>query len=102
MVKKVLQIGYEPERDRLTWDGWDIHCGQGLDVLLPDRLGGAHGVRSPLSTTLKVGICLGALASLRWDCGPGRARTAKSKPASKETPAFSCFLYFYIAIKIDI
>ena len=40
METKVLQIGYEPERDRLTWDGWDIHCGQGLDVLLPDRLGG--------------------------------------------------------------
>ena len=40
MSRKVLQIGYEPERDRLTWDGWDIHCGQGLDVLLPDRLGG--------------------------------------------------------------
>lgn len=40
MQRKVLQIGYEPERDRLTWDGWDIHCGQGLDVLLPDRLGG--------------------------------------------------------------
>lgn len=40
MKAKVLQIGYEPERDRLTWDGWDIHCGQGLDVLLPDRLGG--------------------------------------------------------------
>lgn len=37
--RKVLQIGYEPERDRLTWDGWDIHCGQGLDVLLPDQLG---------------------------------------------------------------
>lgn len=36
MQRKVLQIGYEPERDRLTWDGWDIHCGQGLDVLLPD------------------------------------------------------------------
>lgn len=36
----MLQIGYEPERDRLTWDGWDIHCGQGLEVLLPDRLGG--------------------------------------------------------------
>ena len=33
MVSKVLQIGYEPERDRLTWDGWDIHCGQGMDVL---------------------------------------------------------------------
>ena len=40
MSRKVLQIGYEPERDRLTWDGWDIHCGQGLDVLLPDQLGG--------------------------------------------------------------
>ena len=24
MVKKVLQIGYEPERDRLTWDGWEM------------------------------------------------------------------------------
>lgn len=41
MALKVLQIGYEPERDRLTWDGWDIHCGQGLDVLLPDQHGGA-------------------------------------------------------------
>ena len=40
MQRKVLQIGYEPERDRLTWDGWDIHCGQGMDVLLPDRLDG--------------------------------------------------------------
>ena len=38
--RKVLQIGYEPERDRLTWDGWDIHCGHGMDVLLPDRLDG--------------------------------------------------------------
>ena len=27
MGVKVLQIGYEPERDRLTWDGWDIHWG---------------------------------------------------------------------------
>lgn len=33
-MSKVLQIGYEPERDRLTWDGWDI------EVLLPDCLGG--------------------------------------------------------------
>ena len=40
MVSKVLQIGYEPERDRLTWDGWDIHCGYGMDVFLPDRLDG--------------------------------------------------------------
>ena len=37
---KVLQIGYDPEHDRLTWDGWEIHCGQSLEVLLPDRLGG--------------------------------------------------------------
>ena len=40
MKAKVLQISYEPECDRLTWDGWDIHCGQSLEVLLPDRLGG--------------------------------------------------------------
>ena len=40
MSRKVMQIGYEPERDRLTWDGWDIHCGHGMDVLLPDRLDG--------------------------------------------------------------
>lgn len=40
MKAKVLQISYEPEHDRLTWDGWDIHCVQALDVLLPDRLDG--------------------------------------------------------------
>lgn len=40
MSRKVLQIGYEPERDRLTWDGWDIHCGHDMEVLLPDQLGG--------------------------------------------------------------
>ena len=39
MSRKVLQIGYEPERDRLTWDGWDIHCGQSLNVLIPDKHG---------------------------------------------------------------
>ena len=40
MANKVLQIDYDTERDRLTWDGWEIHCGQSLEVLLPDRLGG--------------------------------------------------------------
>ena len=40
MKTKVLQIDYDPERDRLTWDGWELHCGQSLEVLLPDRLGG--------------------------------------------------------------
>lgn len=39
MQGKILQIGYEPERGRLTWDDWDIHCGQSLDVLLPDQTG---------------------------------------------------------------
>lgn len=65
MSRKVMQIGYEPERDRLTWDGWDIHCGQGLEVLLPDRLGGGTWRPSPLSTTLMGGICLGSLGCLR-------------------------------------
>ena len=40
MKTNALQIGYEPEYDCLIWDGWDIHCGQGLDVLLPDWFGG--------------------------------------------------------------
>lgn len=30
MKAKVLQSGCEPERDRLIWDNWDIHCGQGM------------------------------------------------------------------------
>ena len=102
MVKKVLQIGYEPERDRLTWTAGTFTAARAWMCYYQIGSVGARGVQSPLSTTLKVGICLGALASPRLDCGPGRARTAKSKPASKETPAFSCFLYFYIAIKIDV
>lgn len=32
MSRKVLQIGYELERDRLTWDDRDIHCGYGMCV----------------------------------------------------------------------
>ena len=56
MVSKVLQIGYEPERDRLTWDGWDIHCGHGMDVLLPDRLdGGTWRSRQDLCAKLFAG-----------------------------------------------
>lgn len=47
MKAKVLQISYEPERDRLTWDGWDLHCGQSMEVLLPDQLGG--GTWRPVS-----------------------------------------------------
>lgn len=40
MKTKVLQIDYDQERARLTWDGWELHCGQSMEVLLPDRLGG--------------------------------------------------------------
>lgn len=35
MKQNVLQIGYDPKRNRLTWDGWDIHCGHSLEILLP-------------------------------------------------------------------
>lgn len=77
MSRKVLQIGYEPERDRLTWDGWDIHCGQGLDVLLPDRLDG--GTWRTVSFEYNDdgtmdGICLGILVCLQWACGRERER----------------------------
>ena len=41
MKRKILQIVYEPERDRLIWNGWEIHCGQGLEVLPPIRDGSA-------------------------------------------------------------
>lgn len=76
MSRKVLQIGYEPERDRLTWDGWDIHCGHGMDVLLPDRLdGGTWRTVSFLSTMMRDGICLGILVCLLWACGPVKDRT---------------------------
>ena len=48
MSRKVLQIGYEPERDRLTWDGWDIHCGQLLvhrtKVVIYPRSGYVHSI----------------------------------------------------------
>lgn len=70
MSRKVLQIGYEPERDRLTWDGWDIHCGQGMDVFC-SQIGSmeAHGGLYPSSTMMRDGICLGILMCLRWACG---------------------------------
>ena len=39
-VSKSLADRLRAGGDRLTWDGWDIHCGHGMDVLLPDRLDG--------------------------------------------------------------
>ena len=53
MVSKVLQIGYEPERDRLTWDGSQIGSME------------AHGGLYPLSTMMRDGICLGILVCLQ-------------------------------------
>ena len=75
MSRKVMQIGYEPERDRLTWDGWDIHCGQGMDVLLQIGSMEAHGGLYPSSTMMRDGICLGILMCLRWACGHVKDRT---------------------------
>lgn len=72
MSRKVLQIGYEPERDRLTWDGWDIHCGQGMEVLLPDRLDG--GTWRAVSFEYN-DEGLGILMCLRWACGHVKDRT---------------------------
>ena len=76
MSRKVLQIGYEPERDRLTWDGWDIHCGQGMEVLLGfAKILKSHYLCTPLSTMMRDGICLGILMCLRWACGHVKDRT---------------------------
>ena len=58
MKTNALQIGYEPEYDCLIWDGWDIHCGQGLDVA------GSYSVQSPLSSWYMPG-CLG-VSWLLW------------------------------------
>lgn len=73
MQRKVLQIGYEPERDRLTWDGWDIHCGQGLDVLLPDRLGGGTWQAVSFEYNDKGWYMPGIPVCRRWACGLERA-----------------------------
>lgn len=39
-TQEILQINYDQSQDRLTWNGFDIHCGNRLDVLFPDGLGG--------------------------------------------------------------
>ena len=75
MSRKVLQIGYEPERDRLTWDGWDIHCARVW--MCCSQIGSmeAHGGLYPSSTMMRDGICLGILMCLRWACGHVKDRT---------------------------
>lgn len=75
MSRKVMQIGYEPERDRLTWDGWDIHCGHGMDVLLPDRLDGGTWRAVSFEYNDEGWYMPGLLMCLRWACGHVKDRT---------------------------
>lgn len=99
-LPKVLQIAYEPERDRLTWDGWDIHCGQPLEVLMPDRplksscrtgWTAVHGERSASSATPRAGICLATRTCRRWACGQGKLTDKSGK--SRGTPRlFFCLV----------
>ena len=35
----IAQIGYDVESERITFDRWGLHCGECLEVLLPDKLG---------------------------------------------------------------
>ena len=76
MSRKVMQIGYEPERDRLTWDGWGIFIVARVWMCC-SQIGSmeAHGGLYPLSTMMRDGICLGILVCLRWACGPVKDRT---------------------------
>ena len=75
MSRKVMQIGYELERDRLTWDA-------GIFIVARvwmccSQIGSmeAHGGLYPSSTMMRDGICLGILMCLRWACGHVKDRT---------------------------
>lgn len=57
-MRKVMQIEYESERNRLTLDGRDIHCGDVREVLLPDRLGGGARCRHPVAAVSHMRICM--------------------------------------------
>lgn len=35
-MNRVLQIGYDMEKNRLVWDDMEIHCGYSMAVLLSD------------------------------------------------------------------
>lgn len=37
MNKRTAQLRYNPETDRLEFDGIDLHCGMCLDVLTGER-----------------------------------------------------------------
>lgn len=84
MQKKVLQIGYEPERDRLTWDGWDIHCGQSLNVLIPDKHGKGTWQLVSFEYNENGWYILGGLGCLRWACGGVRMNCRYTDEELKE------------------
>ena len=73
-AEKDIADRYEPERDRLTWAGWDIHCGHGLEVLLPDRLGGGTWQAVSFEYNGDGWYMPGQLGCLRWVCGRARER----------------------------
>ena len=95
MANKVLQIDYDTERDRLTWDGWEIHCGQSLEVLLPDRLGGGTWRHVSFEYNDAGWYMPTNLGSRRSAYGHGRPQPIEQKPVPCRAPAFSCFLYCY-------
>ncbi len=76
MSRKVLQIGYEPERDRLTL-GWLGYSLVARVWMCCSQIGSmeAHGGLYPSSTMMRDGICLGILVCLRWACGHVKDRT---------------------------
>ena len=91
MKAKVLQISYEPERDRLTWDGWALHCGQSMEVLLPDQLGGGTWRSVSFSTMTMDGTCPGICLVARGWSYPGVSliglwERGASKKTTRSTP----------------
>lgn len=39
-MKTIAQLRYNPDTDRLDFDGYGLHCGQCLEVLLVDGVDG--------------------------------------------------------------
>lgn len=38
--KTIAQLRYDPESERITFDGYGLHCGDGLEVLVCNGLNG--------------------------------------------------------------
>ena len=71
----MLQIGYEPERDRLTRTVGTFTAGRAWKCCSQIGSMEAHGGLYPSSTMMRDGICLGILMCLRWACGHVKDRT---------------------------